>query len=203
MPSNNEQVSKICKLIIIGDSSVGKTSLLKRYVKNEFSNNMLSTIGIDFLIRSYKHKDETYKIQMWDTAGQEKFLSITSAYYRGADLVIVTYDITRPNALARTEFWLEQLNCFGRDATPVAVVGNKSDLLEEPASYNKAVETYCQERGLQHYVTSALTGFNVNNLFSGEVEAIIQERYNQSHSQENPSISLEGISSTIASYCCN
>mmetsp|Transcript_35141 Transcript_35141/g.71640 ORF Transcript_35141/g.71640 Transcript_35141/m.71640 type:complete len:131 (+) Transcript_35141:108-500(+) len=115
------------KLVLIGDSGVGKSCLLLRFADNAFTDSYISTIGVDFRFRTVKVEKHTVKLQIWDTAGQERFRTITSAYYRGADGIIMVYDVTNQESFNHVADWLTEVNRYASEGTCKLLVGNKSD----------------------------------------------------------------------------
>merc|ERR1719242_3009091 len=119
------------KLVLIGDSGVGKSCLLLRFADDAFTESYISTIGVDFRFRTVKIDKKTVKLQIWDTAGQERFRTITSAYYRGADGIIMVYDVTNYESFDHVEEWLSEVDRYANEGTAKLLVGNKADLVEE------------------------------------------------------------------------
>nr|XP_046247008.1 ras-related protein Rab-3C isoform X2 [Scatophagus argus] len=119
------------KLLIIGNSSVGKTSFLFRYADDSFSNSFVSTVGIDFKVKTVYRNDKRIKLQIWDTAGQERYRTITTAYYRGAMGFILMYDITNEESFNAVQDWATQIKTYSWDNAQVIMVGNKCDMDEE------------------------------------------------------------------------
>ncbi len=118
----------LIKLILIGSSGVGKTSILTQFADNKFTENYLTTIGVDFRFKTIKHESKNIKFQIWDTAGQERFRTITSAYYKGADGIIMVYDVTDPSSLEDIEqFWIPEAYNYCDRSIDVILLGNKSD----------------------------------------------------------------------------
>ncbi len=116
------------KLVLIGDSSVGKSCLLLRFADDSFTESYISTIGVDFRFRTVKIEDKTVKLQIWDTAGQERFRTITSAYYRGADGIIMVYDVTRTESFDHVQDWLNEVNRYANQGLcKKLLIGNKCD----------------------------------------------------------------------------
>ena len=116
------------KLVLIGDSSVGKSCLLLRFADDSFTESYISTIGVDFRFRTVKIEDKTVKLQIWDTAGQERFRTITSAYYRGADGIIMVYDVTRSESFDHVQDWLNEVNRYANQGLcKKLLIGNKCD----------------------------------------------------------------------------
>uniref|UniRef100_UPI0037E94032 ras-related protein Rab-35 isoform X1 n=1 Tax=Semicossyphus pulcher TaxID=241346 RepID=UPI0037E94032 len=151
------------KLLIIGDSNVGKSSLLLRFADNSFSGSYITTIGVDFKIRTVDIDGERVKLQIWDTAGQERFRTITSTYYRNTHGVIIVYDVTNPESFVNVKRWLNEIsqNC---DNVCKILVGNKND---DPA--RKQVDTqdavrFGESMGVRVFETSAKENINVEEL---------------------------------------
>eukprot|EP01083_Nonionella_stella_P109907 321089_1 len=119
------------KLVLIGDSGVGKSCLLLRFADDSFTDSYISTIGVDFRFRTVNIDMKTVKLQIWDTAGQERFRTITSAYYRGAHGIIIVYDITDKESFDNIREWLFEVSRFAADDVSMLLVGNKSDLSEK------------------------------------------------------------------------
>jgi len=119
------------KLVLIGDSGVGKSCLLLRFADDSFTDSYISTIGVDFRFRTVNIDMKTVKLQIWDTAGQERFRTITSAYYRGAHGIIMVYDVTNYETFEHVEEWLNEVNRHASESTLKLLVGNKADLQED------------------------------------------------------------------------
>ncbi|XP_020531803.1 ras-related protein RIC1 isoform X2 [Amborella trichopoda] len=124
------------KLLLIGDSAVGKSCLLLRFADDSYVDSYISTIGVDFKIRTVELDGKTVKLQIWDTAGQERFRTITSSYYRGAHGIIIVYDVTEMESFNNVKQWLNEIDRYASDNVSKLLVGNKCDLVE-----NKVVDT--------------------------------------------------------------
>ncbi|KAL8554034.1 hypothetical protein ACS0TY_002317 [Phlomoides rotata] len=118
------------KLLLIGDSSVGKSCLLLRFADDSYVDSYISTIGVDFKIRTVELDGKTIKLQIWDTAGQERFRTITSSYYRGAHGIIIVYDVTEMESFNNVKQWLNEIDRYANDSVCKLLVGNKCDLVE-------------------------------------------------------------------------
>jgi len=168
----NADYDHLFKLLLIGDSGVGKSSLLLRFADNTFSDSFIATIGVDFKIRTIDLNGAQVKLQIWDTAGQERFRTITSSYYRGAHGIIVVYDITNPDSFANVRKWLQEINRYASENVQKILVGNKCDLVSErKVSYEDAKEL-ADELGVTFLETSAKNATNVDVAFENMAKAI-------------------------------
>eukprot|EP00761_Pharyngomonas_kirbyi_P002944 gb/GECH01002948.1/.p1 GENE.gb/GECH01002948.1/~~gb/GECH01002948.1/.p1 ORF type:complete len:203 (+),score=36.67 gb/GECH01002948.1/:1-609(+) len=179
--SNNsapEQDSKLFKCLLIGDSSVGKTSLTVRLVDGKFTESFISTIGVDFKIHNLEINGENYKMHIWDTAGQERFRNITASYYRGAHAVVVIYDITNKESFENIQHWLGEIDQYADANITKFLVGNKCDL-EELRQVSKAdAQKYADSLNIKFIETSAKTNDNVSEAFQMLGEEIFKRRNN-------------------------
>lgn len=154
------------KIVIIGDSGVGKSSLLVRFVRNEFHEQTRSTISAAYLSRRIEADDRTLQFEIWDTAGQERFRSLnTPMYYRGASGAVIVYDITDPESFKNARGWYTQLKMLGEPGVQVALVGNKSDLEDKRHVDHSQADEFAQQNSLVHLLTSARSGENVEQVF--------------------------------------
>ncbi|KAB2601337.1 ras-related protein RIC2-like [Pyrus ussuriensis x Pyrus communis] len=154
------------KVVLIGDSGVGKSNLLSRFTRNEFSLESKSTIGVEFATRSLDVDGKVIKAQIWDTAGQERYRAITSAYYRGAVGALLVYDVTRNSTFESVERWLKELRDHTDPNIVVMLVGNKSDLRHLVAVSTEDGKSFAERESLYFMETSALEATNVDNAFS-------------------------------------
>lgn len=159
--------AKICqfKLVLLGESAVGKSSLVLRFVKGQFHEFQESTIGAAFLTQTVCLDDTTVKFEIWDTAGQERYHSLAPMYYRGAQAAIVVYDITNADTFERAKTWVKELQ---RQASPnivIALAGNKADLTTNRIVEYDEASAYAEENSLLFMETSAKTALNVNDIF--------------------------------------
>jgi len=162
------------KVVLIGDTGVGKSNLLSRFTRNDFSMESKSTIGVEFATRTIVVDTKVIKAQIWDTAGQEKYRAITSAYYRGAVGALLVYDITRTPTFDHLERWLtELLNNADKDIS-VMLVGNKSDLKHLRAVSTEQAKDFAEKHKLSFIETSALDCTNVESAFTEILTKIYQ-----------------------------
>ncbi|KAK7485443.1 hypothetical protein BaRGS_00023391 [Batillaria attramentaria] len=166
------------KLLIIGDSGVGKSSLLLRFADNVFSGTYITTIGVDFKIRTVDVNGEKVKLQIWDTAGQERFRTITSTYYRGTHGVVVVYDVTSGESFANVRRWLHEIdnNC---DVVNRILVGNKNDDPDRRVVLTEDAQTFAQQMGIQLFETSAKENINVEEMFLAITKQVLQTKKEQ------------------------
>jgi Ras-related protein Rab-7A len=156
----------LLKVIILGDSGVGKTSLMNQYVSKRFSSQYKATIGADFLTKELAVGDRLVTLQIWDTAGQERFQSLGCAFYRGADCCVLVFDLTNAASFANIDTWRDEflLQTSGSDKFPFVLLGNKADMETRLITYNRA-QAYATKNNLFYFETSAKTGANVERAF--------------------------------------
>ncbi|EYU28031.1 hypothetical protein ABFS83_13G101100 [Erythranthe nasuta] len=162
----DEDYDYLFKVVLIGDSGVGKSNLLSRFTKNEFSQQSKSTIGVEFATRSIQVDDKVVKAQIWDTAGQERYRAITSAYYRGAVGALLVYDVTRHVTFENVERWLKELRAHTDNNIVIMLVGNKADLRHLRAIPTQDAKEFAEKENTFFMETSALEAMNVENAFT-------------------------------------
>jgi Ras-related protein Rab-1A len=162
---NMQDVDHIFKVLIIGDSSVGKSNILLRFSDNIFHDTFLPTIGVDFKIRNVKMGDQTVKLNIWDTAGQERFKTITSTYYKGAHGIIIVYDITDRESFNNVNTWLSEVRKHAGGQVVKLLVGNKCDLEDERVVSKKEGQDFADSLGVSFLETSAKTRVNIDESF--------------------------------------
>ncbi|EPS67330.1 hypothetical protein M569_07446, partial [Genlisea aurea] len=163
------------KIVVIGDSAVGKSNLLSRFARDEFDHHSKATIGVEFQTQVVQVDGREVKAQVWDTAGQERFRAVTSAYYRGAVGALVVYDISRRSTFENIERWLDELNTHCDTAVARMLVGNKSDLENIREVSVEEGKSLAEGEGLFFIETSALDATNVNEAF----HIVIREIYDK------------------------
>ena len=153
------------KYIIIGDSAVGKSNILLRYIHDKFNEEFQSTIGVEFGAKNIKIEDKIYRIQIWDTAGQETFRSITRAYYKNSVCACVVYDITNRNSFQNIKSWIEDCKKQSPKSVFLVLIGNKIDLENKREVSYEEGSIYAQKNGMLFFETSAKTGKNIEEIF--------------------------------------
>lgn len=208
MSNNNKNYDSIMKILLIGDSGVGKSCLLVRFVEDKFSPSFITTIGIDFKIKTVDINGKKVKLQLWDTAGQERFRTITTAYYRGAMGIILVYDVTDERTFANVKQWFKTVNDHANDDAQLLLVGNKSDMDTRVVSYEQG-EALAQELGLPFIESSAKDDSNVNEIFF-TLARLIQDKIDRNAMSSNVGASKDSSvkiktgseSSRSNSNCC-
>ena len=152
------------KILMLGESQVGKTSLLIRYTDNDFKKSMLPTFGVDVRYKYITNNDNNIRLDLWDTAGQEKFRTITQNYYKGAHGILLVYDITNESTFSTLKNWMEDIR--GNSEAEIVIIGNKLDLEKDRKVDKKTLESFADEYKLPFFETSALTGEGVEEAFN-------------------------------------
>jgi len=153
------------KLLLIGDSGVGKSCLLLRFADDTYTESYISTIGVDFKIRTIELEGKTVKLQIWDTAGQERFRTITSSYYRGAHGIIVVYDVTDNETFTNVKQWLQEIDRYASEGVNKLLVGNKSDLTSKKVVEYTVAKEFADQLSIPFLETSAKSATNVEQAF--------------------------------------
>uniref|UniRef100_A0A669DXR5 RAB41, member RAS onco family n=6 Tax=Euacanthomorphacea TaxID=123369 RepID=A0A669DXR5_ORENI len=154
------------KLVFLGEQSVGKTSLITRFMYDSFDNTYQATIGIDFLSKTMYLEDRTVRLQLWDTAGQERFRSLIPSYIRDSTIAVVVYDITNLNSFQQTSKWIDDVRTERGSDVIIMLVGNKTDLADKSRQITtEEGEQRAKELNVMFIETSAKTGYNVKQLF--------------------------------------
>jgi small GTP-binding protein len=167
---------ELLKILVIGESAVGKSCLLLRYTDNKFQESFMTTIGVDFKTKFIEIEKVKVKLQIWDTAGQEKFRSITKAYYRGAHGILVVFDVSRRDTFDQTRMWIDSIRDSSADSNPIDVilVGNKCDLerVVTTEEGNELAKSY----QIPYFETSAKDAINVDAAFQALATAALKRR---------------------------
>ncbi|GLT97074.1 hypothetical protein SLE2022_146590 [Rubroshorea leprosula] len=182
----DEEYDYLFKVVLIGDSGVGKSNLLSRFTRNEFCLESKSTIGVEFATRTLQVEGRTIKAQIWDTAGQERYRAITSAYYRGALGALLVYDVTKPTTFENVSRWLKELRDHADSNIVIMLIGNKTDLKHLRAVATEDAQSYAEREGLSFIETSALEAVNVEKAFQMILSEIYRKISKKSLSSEEP-----------------
>jgi Ras-related protein Rab-7A len=174
----------LLKVIILGDSGVGKTSLMNQYVHKRFSNQYKATIGADFLTKEVMIDDKLVTLQIWDTAGQERFQSLGVAFYRGADSCVLVYDVTDAKSFDNLESWMDEFLVHAAprnaDTFPFVVLGNKADMASKRQVSVAKAKAWCNSKGdIPHFETSAKEALNVEQAFHTIAKNALQQESQQ------------------------
>ena len=163
------------KYIVIGNAAVGKSNIISRYTKGQFFENYQMTINLEYSSKDIKIKDKTYRVSLWDTAGQEEFRSISRGYYKSAVCGLVVYDITNRDSFNNLSSWVEECRNNGPKTISLVLVGNKTDLENKRQVTYEEGEEFANRNNMQFFETSALNGNGIDKLFNDSVEAIIRK----------------------------
>jgi len=163
------------KLLLIGDSGVGKTCILFRFSDDAFNTTFISTIGIDFKIKTIELRGKKIKLQIWDTAGQERFHTITTSYYRGAMGIMLVYDITNQKSFENIAKWLRNIDEHANEDVEKMILGNKCDMEDSRVVAKERGEAIALEHGIKFVETSAKNNVNIERAFHELAEAILNK----------------------------
>ncbi|WOL01587.1 ras-related protein RABA2a [Canna indica] len=211
----DEEYDYLFKLVMIGDTGVGKTNILSRFTKDEFCLESKSTIGVEFSTCAFHIEEQIIKAQIWDTAGQERYRAITSAYYRGAHGAILVYDVTRPASFANISRWLKELREHVDSNTVLILIGNKIDLHNLRNVDSEEAQRFAKKEGLAYIETSALDSTNVEKAFDiifAEIYRVVSKKNVSSKESESRSsagtkrgktIRVSASSSGRRKKCCS
>jgi Ras-related protein Rab-1A len=161
------------KVVLVGDAEVGKTSLTTRFAYGTFTEGYISTLGVDFIVKSLPINNLVVKLQAWDTAGQERYAGVRPIYYRGAKGALLVFDITMRQSFVNVEKWFNQVRKFSGIDVPIILVGNKIDLVDSRMVSTDEVRVYAAQNGMPYYETSAKTDYAVTDVFQKLAELIL------------------------------
>ena len=171
--SDKKDYNYLFKILIIGDSYVGKTNILKRFLHNQFDINTKETVGVEFGSKNYNMGEkDIVKAQIWDTAGQERYRAITKAYYKGAKGALLVYDISRKSSFDNIDNWLIDLRTNGDKDIIIVLIGNKSDLIDKREVSKEEAEIKAEQFNIAFLETSAKSGENIDKAFTEIIEQI-------------------------------
>ena len=190
---DDESYDLIFKLILIGDTGVGKSNILSRYINNEFSLATQPTVGVEFGSKIIKKDDKSIKLQIWDTAGQERYKSITNAYYKGSKGAFIVYDISRKTTFENVDKWIGELKDNASEDVHIMIVGNKSDLEDKREVNTEEVAKKAEQYKIAFCETSALKGKNIEFAF----ESLVNEITKNVENERKTEVKTEEESKTI------
>ena len=172
---NRSEYTYSIKFIIVGDSSVGKSNILLRFSRNIFDPGHQATLGIEFANKHVLYNNIDYLVQVWDTAGQENFRSVTRAYYKAAAVAMVVYDITNEESFEHIKQWIKDCKDLAPKSVQLVLIGNKTDLEDKRAIIEQRGIELAKENNMLFFETSALNGNGVENAFNKTIEVIDQK----------------------------
>ena len=182
-----------CQLLIIGDSTVGKTSILSRFANGTFNSNYLATVGLDNFTKDEIIDNKTIRIKIWDTAGQERYKSLTKGFFRNAEGVMLVYDVTNSETYENLKFWLQSIkNNMSSDMgeIPIIIIGNKIDC-EDREVIKEEAEKFWKEQGYQYFETSAKTGDNIDMTIKYLVKKVVDIKEGKKEEDKNQNIKID------------
>ena len=190
------------KILTIGESGVGKTCILRRFVENKFLKNHLATIGIDFKTKTLTINDQEIKLKIWDTAGQERFRNITTQYYKGADGIVLVYDVTDDASYEKIRDWMDQiLSNTQRDEIGLVLLGNKCDM-EPRIITEEQGNQLADELKISYFETSALTGQGIKEAFEQLTRDIMKRKGVGNDNSDNVELKKNVKKKQKGSDCC-
>ena len=172
-----ENYEMMFKVVLVGDSSVGKTNIMSKYLKNEFHEDSKATVGVEFGVKNFKIENNIVKVQIWETAGEERYRSITNAYYKGAKGSLLIYDITNKKSFENIEKWISDLKANTGDNISMILLGNKTDLEEKRAVSIEEGKNKAEFYNITFMETSAFNGNNIQEAFN----ELITDIYKKNH----------------------
>ena len=201
---NIKQIDELFKIVLIGDSGVGKSCILLRFADDTFTENFYTTIGVDFRFKCLIYKGKKIKLQIWDTAGQERFKTVTSAYYRGADGIIIVYDQSEKTTFEHINNWIEDISKYTNDEPIKIVLGNKNDLIDKNEVSDDDILNFENKTNIPVVKVSAKNSFQINLAFEKLIEKLMikhkQKSLTDNHSLEP--ISVKGKLKDKEGECC-
>ena len=206
---SEEDYEMMVKIILIGDSAVGKTNIMSKYLKGEFQENTKATVGVEFGSKLFKIDNHTIKAQIWDTAGQEKYKAITGAYYKGSKGAFVVYDITRRDTFESADRWINDLKVTADPKINIILIGNKCDLEDKREVLKEQGEEKAKSFDCAFLETSALKGDNIDKGFEMMVNEIFKKYGEESMEEDDfgtmekgEDINLEKTNKVEKKGCC-
>ena len=190
---NQNGYDMIFKIVLIGDSSVGKTNILSKYLSNEFDPDSKATVGVEFGTKNFKIENNIVKVQIWDTAGQERYRSITNAYYKGAKGSLLVYDITNQKTFESLDKWISDLKTNSDENISIVLLGNKSDLESDRKVSTEQGREKAEFYKLAFMETSALNGNNIEKAFNELITDVYKNHHDLFEKQAKVLVNDKGI----------
>ena len=186
---------KTCQILLIGDSLVGKTCLIQRYVNGTFKDDYISTVGLDYHTKLEIINNLNVSVKLWDTAGQERFKALTASFFRNAEGVVIAYDVTNSESFDNLKFWISSIktNLFEKNIfIPIIIIGNKIDLEDMREITKDVASAFAKENKFKYFETSAKTGEGVDEAFRDLVNQVLANLdKNEEGTIERKSIKIE------------
>jgi len=205
MAARNTSYDFLIKLLLIGDSGVGKSCLLLRFSDDSFTTSFITTIGIDFKIKTIELDNKRIKLQIWDTAGQERFRTITTAYYRGAMGILLVYDVTDEQSFQNIRNWIRNIEQHAADNVDKILVGNKCDMISEKVVETSRGQVLADEYNIKFFETSAKSNINVVEGFTAiatDIKKRLMDSPGQQSSKDGITISSANTTKPKNNNCC-
>ena len=193
------------KILLIGDLGVGKSCVILRYVEGDFPGNIMSSIGVDFKTKQIELDDHSIKMQIWDTAGHEKFRTITTSYYKSAQAIIILYDITQKSSFDHIRNWITKIDKFGKQGVLKVIVGNKLDLENNRKISKEDAENLALKYGVKLWELSAKDNTNIEEMFVDTIKTLLEKNskiINESSSMGNNIKLSKNIKNKKNKKCC-
>jgi len=208
MTRNNFEYDYLFKIVLIGDAGVGKSTMLRKYTDDTYCEGYISTIGVDFKIKTINIDDKIVKLQIWDTAGQERFRTITSSYYRGAHGIIIAFDITDRESFDNIILWINEIDRYSNDQNILRIiVGCKADLSSQRVVTYTSAKEFAESHGILYMEISSKNTINITetfNLMATNIISSISLSLTKQPLTESPSINIVKTPSYIKinNVCC-
>ncbi|ELP89743.1 hypothetical protein EIN_424250 [Entamoeba invadens IP1] len=198
--NNNERMELTIKMLMLGESGVGKTSLLLRFTENKFFKDITSTIGIDFRMKRMEFEGMMYRLQLWDTAGQERFRTIVTSYYRGVSGIILVYDVTSKESFENIKYWSDNVNKNAEEYVELMLIGNKTDLEQNRVVSSEQGQMLADTLGIPFLETNAISYEKTVSVFRSLLGRVINRKSGQCLDKSNHINVNDQVKKTLT--CC-
>ena len=192
-----------CQVLIIGDSTVGKTSILSRFTEGTFSPNYLATVGLDFFTKDEYFNNKIVRIKIWDTAGQERYKALTQGFFRNAHGILIVYDVTNSETFDNLKYWVQSIHTHlgEKGNVKVIIIGNKIDLKREIKKED--AQKYAEENGYKYFETSALSGEGIEESIKYLVQQVLESQAKNQEANNNDKIRISKDDNKKEEKKCN